>query len=115
MEAEKVKIRAFSRIYYDQIKALSAGDVVYEVAYDTSIRVTLNSAPFEKEVEGLSDKTKTTFALSFEAKTEWPNGDEQTTPYYLTKGFEHYGPKLYRLVELDVEPNLAHLDMRIEV
>lgn len=116
MEPETVKIRAFSRIRYDQIKALNEGDVIYEVGYGTHIRATLLNAPIEKEVAGWDDETKTTTALSFDAKTVWANGDgEDVTPYYLTKGMEHYGPKLYTLVDFDVAPNMAHLDMRIEV
>lgn len=115
METETVKIRAFSRIRYDQIKALIEGDVIYEVGYGTHIRASLLDAPIEKEVEGWDEKTKTTSALSFYAKTEWANGDgTDITPYYLTKGLEHYGPKLYTLVEVDVPVNMAHLDMKIE-
>ena len=116
MEPETVKIRAFSRIRYDQIKALNEGDVIYEVGYGTHIRATLLNAPIEKEVAGWDDGTKITTAIAFAAKTEWANGDgTENSPYYLTKGMEHYGPKLYTLVEVDVAPNMAHLDMRVEI
>lgn len=71
-------------LYYKELSEMKKGQVLYDEGRYNNLRITLIEDPIET-----SDNQYT--QLRFKATTD--EGEEMS--YMVTKGMEHYGPKLY--------------------
>lgn len=71
-------------LYYKELSEMTKGQVLYDEGRYDNLRITLIEDPTET-VDGEFTQ------LRFQAITD----DGEELRYLVTKGFEHYGPKLY--------------------
>lgn len=70
---------------YEELKNMKIGEVYYESSQYANIKFTVKSKPIEKQNK---DLTQLTWIGSVK--------DQEDIDYLITKGLEHYGPKIYK-------------------